>query len=83
MEDNENQTKKGLFKNQLTAKLGSWFTQAKEKYQGELANPESKLNTMKNSLAKMNDDLKNSQVSQNFDRIVTQTMVGLKLEQPL
>jgi len=71
MEDNENQAKKNLFGSQLTAKIGSWINQAKEKYQGELANPESKLNSMKNSFVKINDDLKNSQVTQNFDRIVT------------
>ena len=71
MDDGDSQTQGANFKNKLTAKIGSWFAQVKVKYQGELADPNSKVNAVKNQFAKLNGELKNSEVSQKIEKQVT------------
>ena len=63
MEDGENQNQGGNFKNKLTAKVGQWFATVKDKYDGELSNPDSKLNAVKNQFAKLNEEIKKSEVT--------------------
>lgn len=44
----------------IVGKFGQWWSEAKGKYEGELANPDSKLSKMKTQILKLNEEIKNS-----------------------
>ena len=55
----------------------------KDKYAAEVANPDSKVNAIKNQFTKLNDEIKKNELTVKIEKQVEQMMVNLQLEQPM
>ena len=66
-------------KDKLTAKLTSWFGRAREKYNEELDNPDSKVSIVKRKLAALNEDLTTKNISEKTES----ALVSMGIDEPL
>lgn len=70
-------------RDKLKAKMSQWFGQAKDKYNEELENPDSKVSAVRRKIATLNEDLNANNISKTVGEHTESLMVSMGMDEPL